>query len=80
MGTFFFFVNTHLHYLVGCLSMIVWTHAILGVFYACVLYFCICPCSTQLSVFHIKRHSRNMLIVIIIIVVVVVVVVTWVNR
>ena len=35
--------------LVGCLSMIVWTPAVLGVLYACVLYFCIFTCSVQLS-------------------------------
>ena len=29
---------THLYCLVGCLSMIVWTHAVLGVLCACVLY------------------------------------------
>ena len=34
---------------------------------ACVLYFCICTCSAQLSVFHMERHSRNTLITIIII-------------
>ena len=34
---FFFF----LHSSVGCLSMIVWTTAALGVVYVCVLYFCI---------------------------------------
>ena len=27
-----------LYCLVGCLSMIGWTHAVLGVLYACVLY------------------------------------------
>ena len=37
--------------------MLVWTHAILGVLYACVLYFCICTCSVQLSMFHLKRRS-----------------------
>ena len=38
-GTFFFlFFNTHLYCLVGCLSMIVWTHAVLGVSYACVVH------------------------------------------
>ena len=31
---FVFFLNR----LVGCLSMIVWTHAVLGIFYACVSY------------------------------------------
>ena len=36
--------------------------------YACVLYFCICTCSAQLSMFHMERHSRNRLIVIIIII------------
>ena len=40
-----FFLNTHLYCLVGCSSMIVWTHAVLGVLYACVMYFCICTCS-----------------------------------
>ena len=60
----FFF--THLYCLVGCLSMIVWTHAVLSVLYAFVLYFCICTCSAQLSMFHMERRSRNMLIIIII--------------
>ena len=46
--------------------MIVWTPAALGVLYACVLCFCICTCSAQLSMFHMERHSRNMLIIIII--------------
>ena len=32
-----FFLSTHLYGLVGCLSMIVWTHAVLSVSYACVL-------------------------------------------
>ena len=48
--------------------MIVWTPAVLGVLYACVLYFCICTCSAQLSMFHMERHSRNTLIIIIIII------------
>ena len=39
MGTFFF------DCLVGYLSVIVWTLAVLGVLYACVFYFCICTCS-----------------------------------
>ena len=47
--------------------MIVWTPAVLGVLHACVVYFCICPCSAQLSMFHMERRSRNMLIIIIII-------------
>ena len=51
-------------YLAGCLSVIVWTHAVLGVLYACVLYFCICICSAQLSMFHMERRSRNTLIII----------------
>ena len=48
--------------------MIVWTHAVLGVLYVCVLYFCVCPCSAQLSMFHIERRFRNTLIIIIIII------------
>ena len=46
--------------------MIVWTPGVLSVLYACVLYFCICPCSAQLSMFHMERRSRYMLIIIII--------------
>ena len=54
--------------LVGCFSMIIWTPTVLSVLYACVLYFCICTCSAQLSVFHMERRSRNTLIIIIIII------------
>ena len=46
--------------------MIVWTLAVLGVLYACVLYFCICTSSAQLRMFHMERRSRNTLIIIII--------------
>ena len=46
--------------------MIIWTPAALSVLYACVLYFCLCTCSVQLSVFHMERRSRNTLIIIII--------------
>ena len=45
--------------------MIILTPAVLSVLYACVLYFCICTCSEQLSMFHIERRSRNTLIIII---------------
>ena len=55
-------------YLVGCFSMIIWTHAVLSVLSACVLYFCICTYSAQLSMFHMERRSRNTLIIIIIII------------
>ena len=74
MGTLFFiifFIIPHLYCLVGCLSMIVWTHAALGVLDACVLYFSICTCSAQLSMFHMERCSRNTLIIIIIIIILV---------
>ena len=40
----------------------------LRVLYACVLYFCICTCSTQMTMFHMERRSRNTLIIIIIII------------
>ena len=63
---FLSFLNTHLYSLVGCLSMI--GHMLLGVLYACVLYFSICTCSAQLSMFHMERRSRNTLIIIIIII------------
>ena len=45
--------------------MIILTPAVLRVLYACVLYFCICTCSAQLSMFHMERHSRNKLTIII---------------
>ena len=61
--------------LVGCISMIIKTPAVLSVLYICVLYFCVCTCSAQLRMFHMDRRSRNTLIIIIIVVVVVVVVV-----
>ena len=40
--------------LVGCFSMVIWTPAVLSVLYACVLYFCICTCSAQLSMIHME--------------------------
>ena len=39
----------------------------LSVLYACILHFCICTCSAQLSMFHVERRSRNTLIIFIII-------------
>ena len=60
---FFFNLYTHFYCLVGCLSMIVWTHAVLSILYACVLYFCVCTCSVQLSMFHMERCCRNTLII-----------------
>ena len=53
--------------LVGCFSMIIWTPTVLSVLYARVVYFCICTCSAQLSMFHVERRSRNTLSIIIII-------------
>ena len=64
---FYLFVFCFFNSLVGCLSLVVWTLAVLGVLYASVMYFCICTCSAQLSMFHMERRSRNMLIIIIII-------------
>ena len=52
IGIFFFF-----NCLVGFLSMIVSKPAVLGVLYACVLYFRICTYSAQLSMFHMERRS-----------------------
>ena len=48
--------------------MIIQTPAVLSVLYACALYFCICTCSVQFSMFHMERRSRNTLIIIIIII------------
>ena len=39
--------------------------------YACVLHFCLCPCSAQLSMFHMERRCRNTLIIVIIVVILV---------
>ena len=50
--------------LVGFFSMIIWAPTVLSVLYACVLYFCVCTCPVQLSMFHMERCSRNMLIII----------------
>ena len=47
--------------------MIIWTPTVLSVLYACVLYFCICTYSAQLSMFHMEGRSSNTLIIIIII-------------
>ena len=60
------FSSFFFNFSVGCLSM-VWTPAVLGALYACVLYFCICTYSAQLSMSHIERRSRNMLVIITII-------------
>ena len=54
--------------LVGYFSMNIWTPAVLSILYACVLCFCICTCSAQLSIFYMERCSRNRLIIIIIII------------
>ena len=51
--------------LIRCFSMINWTPTVLSVLYACVLYYCICTCSAQLSMFHMERRSRNTLTIII---------------
>ena len=40
--------------------------------HTCVLYFCICTCSAQLSVFHTKRRSRNTLIIITTIIIIII--------
>ena len=73
VGVIFVYVDTvygfyrySLLCLVGCFSMIILTPAVLSVLHACVLYFHICSCSAQLSMIHMERRSRNMLITIII--------------
>ena len=60
--------------------MIVRTPAVLGVLHACVLYFCICTWSAQLSMFYMERRSRNTLIIVVIVlsfIIIVVVVIMW---
>ena len=59
---------------VRCLSMIVFTPAVLSVLYACVLYFCTYTCLAQLSMFHMGRRPRNTLITIIIIIHIVIII------
>ena len=51
--------------------MIIWTPTVLSVLYACVLYFCICTCSAQLSMCHMERRSRNKLFIIITIIIII---------
>ena len=67
VDTVYWFYGYSFLCLIGCFSMIIWTPTVLSVLYACVLYFCICTCSAQLSMFHMERRSRNTLIIIIII-------------
>ena len=57
--------------------MTVWTHAVLGVLYACVLYFCICTSSAQLSMFHMERRSRNTIVIIIVIIIIIIIITTY---
>ena len=64
LGFMGFFCNC----LVACFSIIFWTPAVLSVLYICVLYFCICTCSAQLSMFHMEGRSRNTLIIITIVI------------
>ena len=54
--------------LAGCFSMLIWTPTVLSVLCACVLYFCICTCAAQLSMFYIERRSRYTIIIIIVII------------
>ena len=51
--------------------MIVLTHAVLGVLYACIVYIYTFfgTCSPQVSMFHMERRSRNTIIIIIIIII-----------
>ena len=63
VDTVFGFMGTFFNCLVGSLSMIVWTAAVLGVSYTCVLYVCICTCLVQVSMLYMERRSRNTLII-----------------
>ena len=63
---------------VGCFSMIIWT-PVLSVFMH-VLYFCICTCSAQFSMFHMERRSRNTLIIIIIIIIIIVIIIIIIST
>ena len=52
--------------------MIIWTPTVLSVLYVCVLYFCVRTCSVHLSMFHMERRSRNMLIIILILIIIII--------
>ena len=54
--------------------MIVWTHAVFVVLYACIWYFCICTCSAQLSMFHTEKRSRNTLIIVVVVVIITIII------
>ena len=70
--TVYWFYDYSFLCLTGCFSIIIWTPNVLSVLYACVLYFCICTCSEQLSMFHMERRSRNTLIIIIISIIIII--------
>ena len=74
-GFFVCLVGVFFRFLVGRFSMIVWTPVVSSVLYACVLYFCICTCSAQLSMFHMERRSRSTVIIIIIVVVIIIIII-----
>ena len=50
-----YFFYAHLYCLVGCLSMIVWSHAVLDVMHACLLNFRICA---WISAFEHVPHGK----------------------
>ena len=60
--------------------MNIWTPTVLSALYACVLYFCICTCSAQLSVFHMERCPRKTLIIIIIVIIIIFIIIIINNN
>ena len=46
----------------------------LGDFAPCVLYFGICPCAAQLSLFPMERRSRNTIVIIIVIIIIIIII------
>ena len=63
---FLFFCLFFFYCIVGCtsISMPVWTPVLSVLLLSYMHVFCICPCSAQLSMFHMERRSGNMLIII----------------
>ena len=55
--------------------MIVWTPAVLSVLYACVLHFCICTCSAQLSMFHMERRPGSTLIIVVVVIIIIIIII-----
>ena len=64
-----YFFKIHPYCLDGCLSMIVWTHAVFGVLYTRVLYFLYLHLLSATEHVSLEKRTRNTFIIIIIIII-----------